>query len=241
MAADQPLLVFPGALGVADGGHAASLFAEGRKVVTFAYGEETQISALLDRAVRLMAEAGAHQFDLIGFSIGGWFAQCLAARDPDRVRKLVLAHSFTLARSSAWQFGMAAKLWPILPLSAMRAGIMKRAKMALAPLKTRDSALYEATLRAVSEAIASPDARARLLAQQQVTRNSLLSMNDCLPRQPVLIVESDDDRLVVEKTREQLRRKYPAADRVVLKGAGHVSALSAPTALASAVNSFLRS
>jgi pimeloyl-ACP methyl ester carboxylesterase len=240
MTEGHPLLVFPGALGVTDGGNAASLFNPGGVVVTFSYGEERQIEAFLDRALRLMIETSEQPFDVIGFSIGGWFAQCLAARDPSRVRKVVLAHSFTLERGQAWQFDLASKLWPVLPARIRRAGIRKRAEMALLPLKNRNAALYETTLRNVSTSIVKPDVEARLVAQQHVTRDSLREFGDCTPRHPMLIVESDDDRLIGPKARELLRRKYPSAERVVLKGAGHVSALSAPEALASAVNSFLR-
>jgi pimeloyl-ACP methyl ester carboxylesterase len=238
MASDYPLLVLPGALGVADGGSAESLFAPTR-VVTFSYGAETRIESLLDRAVRQMAEAGARQFDLIGFSIGGWFAQCMAARRPDLVRKLILAHSFTLDRREAWRFGLAARLWPLLPKGLVAAGTAKRARLALAPVRRVDPALYESTLQSIRSAVATREVQARLVAQQLATRDSLVAMDGCLPRQPVLIVESDDDPLIGPRPREKLRSKFPAARIVTLPGAGHVSALSAPEALAEAVTSFL--
>lgn len=240
MGAQPPLLILPGALGVADGGRAASLLEQDRMVVTFSYGQEREIDPLLDRALQFVAATGAPRFDVMGFSIGGWYAQCLAARDPARVRKVVLAHSFSLERGQAWRFLLAAKLWPLLPPALKRAGIVKRARAALVPLKRLDPARYRTTLSEVSQAITSPEVRACLLAQQLSTYDSLLRPSGSSAHQPVLIVESDDDCLIGAKAREQLVRKYPRAERVVLKGAGHASAITAPEALASAVDSFLR-
>gem|GEM_PF-5871760 len=202
-------------------------------------GGEERICALLDRAVGLMDAAGFERFDVIGFSIGGWFAQCLAAREPARVGKVVLVNSFTLEGARPWQFGLAAKLWPILPPPLLRAGIMKRAKAALAGLRSKDPVLYEAALRDVAEAVASPLGRSRLAAQQLVTRDSLIRGHGAAAGQPVLIVQSDDDALVGARAREQLRRKYPEAECVVLTGAGHAAALTAPEALAGAIGDFL--
>lgn len=216
------------------------LLSDGRSVTAFAYQEEREIRSALDRALRLMTEAGAHRFDVIGFSIGGWFAQCLAAEQPERVRKLVLAHSFTLGPNAAWRFRVAALLWRILPRALVRAGIMKRARLALTPLKGTDRRLYDITLQRVWEAISSEDARKRLVAQQQAVHDSLLKSGGRIPTQPVLIVESANDPLIGLKDRAELRRKFPDAQSVVLPQAGHVSALSAPGALAAAVDAFLR-
>jgi pimeloyl-ACP methyl ester carboxylesterase len=238
MASRYPLLVFPGALGVADGGSAASLFAPAA-VTTFSYGEEIRIDSLLDRAVAEMTQAGAGQFDVIGFSIGGWFAQCLAARHPDLIRKVILAHSFILDRRDAWRFGLAARLWPLLPKGLIAAATAKRARVALEPVRRAEPALCETVLASIRIAVATPEVQARLVAQQLAARDSLLRMGGCLPRQPVLIIESDDDPLIGPRPREKLRRRFPAARTVTLRGAGHVSALSAPDALAEAVSSFL--
>lgn len=224
---------------MADGSQAAGLLSGDRRVISFCYGEESQIAPMLDRAMALIDDAGASQFDLLGFSIGGWFAQCLAARDPERVRKLVLAHSFTLEAGAAWRFGLASYLWPVIPAALRRSGILKRARMALAPLRIRDPAQFDLVLRQLAEALDSPPTHARLLAQQQATRDSLLRMGGCIAPQPVLIVESDNDRLVGASARRRLRRKYPDARCVVIAGAGHASALSAPVELVAAIEGFL--
>lgn len=199
------------------------------------------MKALLERAMDLMDRRDAAQFDVIGFSIGGWFAQCLAAREPKRVRKLVLAHSFTLEPHHTWRFGLAAWLWPMMPPALLRAGIMKRARLALAPLKRRDPARYRAALDEAGAAIALAASRARLLALQHAIRDSLLHPSGAVPTHPMLILESDDDRIIGAKARAQLARKYPAARRVVLAGAGHASAVTAPNDLAATVDAFLRS
>jgi pimeloyl-ACP methyl ester carboxylesterase len=233
-----PLLILPGALGVADGGgEASALLSQGRRVVTFAYGAERTAEALLGRAT---AAAGAERFDLLGFSIGGWFAQVLAARRPERVGKVVLAHSFLLEPGQGWRFTAASTLWPLVPAALFRAGGMKRARLALAPLRERDGDGYAAALRELEQKLAAPSTRAVLRAQQEATRDSLrapLALRDDIA---LLIVESDNDALVGTTARAALRSRYPKAQRVTIAGAGHAAALVEPEAFAGAVDAFLR-
>jgi pimeloyl-ACP methyl ester carboxylesterase len=233
-----PLLVLPGALGVADGGGAAAALLERRRrVVTFAYGEERTAEGLIERA---LAAAGAQRFDLLGFSIGGWFAQVLAARQPGRVRKLVLAHSFLLEPGHGWRFAAAATLWPLVPAALFRAGVMKRARLALAPLRERDGEAYAAALRELEQRLASPATRAVLRAQQEAAQDSLRAPIALRDDVAMLIVESDNDALVGAEARAALRSRYPQAERVTIAGAGHAAALVEPEAFAGAVDGFLR-
>lgn len=51
----------------------------------------TSFAALADRAAGLMDALGLRRADVLGWSMGGFVAQQLAARHPERVRRLVLA------------------------------------------------------------------------------------------------------------------------------------------------------
>lgn len=231
------LLVLPGALGVADGGgEAIGLLAQRRRVITFSYGDERQIEALLARA--LAALEGEARFDVIGFSVGGWLAQCLAAREPERVRRIVLAHSFALEAGDAWRFALAARLWRLLPRPWFRAAVRKRAALALRALAARDPERRAATLERLHSALDRPETAAMLEAQQHVLRDSLRG-GGCVAPGPVLIVEGADDPILGPAARDRLGRKYPRADRVVLGGVGHAGALVDPEGFAAAVDAFL--
>lgn len=233
-----PLLVLPGALGVADGGASAlELLGRGRRVVGFAYGEERSVHALLARA--LAAVGDAERFDLLGFSVGGWLAQCLAAREPERVRKVVLAHSFALDPGDAWRFALAVRLWPLLPRALFRAAAGKKARLALRGLAASDPERCAGAMSEVRRTLRDPGTARMLAAQQHVLRDSL-SGGGCTARCPVLIVEGEDDPILPPAARERLAREYPGAARVRLSGVGHAGALVDPSGFAAAVDSFLR-
>lgn len=238
----MPLLVLPGALGIADGGGAVARMLEpARPVVHFDYGSEDRVGPLLGRAVAAMDAAGADRFDILGVSIGGWFAQCLAARHPSRVRRIVLAHSFVLRGGDAWRFRLALRLWPLLPERLLRAGIRARGRRALRPLRTLSEDGYRAVLRQIEAKLAERAALAALAAQQEVILDSL-SPPPPKPdaAMPILIIEPEDDALIGPGDRARLRRHFPDARVVRLEGAGHIGALVRPRELAEAVDRFLR-
>jgi pimeloyl-ACP methyl ester carboxylesterase len=176
--------------------------------------------------------------DVIGFSIGGWFAQCLAAHERERVRKLVLAHSFVLGPSSRWRFTAALRLWRLLPAALVRAGVMKRARAALEPLKEERPDEYRTVLKATAAALEKAGTLEQLRAQQRLVRDSLGAPLPAV-RADMLIIESSADPLVPRKARAQLRRTYPDARTVDFPDGGHVSALHSPSAFAREVGGFL--
>jgi pimeloyl-ACP methyl ester carboxylesterase len=233
-----PLIVLPGGLGVADGGgEALHILGQGRRLLRVDYSGAADFEGLFKE---VLGEAGgAARFDLIGFSIGGWFAQCIAARAPERVRKIVLAHSFLLEPKHRWRFSAALELWPVLPRSLVRAGVMRRARLALEPLRSARPGAHAQMVGTVSEALLRPAVLDGLLAQQALVRDSLAEPLGAVAA-PMLIIDSGTDPLVNERARARLRNLYPGAEHVDFTAAGHVSALVAPEAFAAAVDRFLR-
>ncbi|HYJ29289.1 MAG TPA: alpha/beta fold hydrolase [Allosphingosinicella sp.] len=236
---EPPLIVLPGGLGIADGGgEALHILGLGRRLRRVEYSGASDFDGLFERV--LSEAAGAARVDLIGFSIGGWFAQSIAARAPERVRKIVLAHSFLLEPKHRWRFSAALKLWPLLPRSIVRAGIMRRARLALEPLSNARPEAHAQMVRAVAEALAEPGVLDGLLTQQRVIRDSLANPLGALAA-PMLIIDSSTDPLVDQRARAELRRHYPRAEHVDFAVTGHVSALVAPEVFAATVDRFLRS
>ena len=233
-----PLLILPGALGVADGAALASL-GERRRLVTFAYGLEDDAAAMFARALAMTEGRSVERFDILGLSVGGWFGQCLAAARPGRVRKLVLANSFTLAPGDAWRFRLADRIWPLIPPALFQALIMKRAKLAVAPVHAARPDAYRQALTGLTRGMRAPGMRAQLAAQQRVIADTLT-----VPLRPmavpVLIIESDDDPLIPKRARDRLKRKYPEAEQIVMQGAGHAAHMFDPSAFAAAIDRFLR-
>lgn len=230
--------MLPGAIGVADGGGPAlELLAKGRELLLFDYREERALDQLVGRLPR--GVEGAERFDILGFSVGGWLAQCLAVREPLRVRRLVLAHSFALEPGDGWRFALAARIWPLLPGLLFRRAAAKRTGLALREATRRNPQLGAEALARVRAALADPPTLRRLEAQQHLLRDTLRA-GSCTASCPVLIVEGADDPIVKQPARERLAARYPDAERLVMEGVGHAAALAAPEAFAAAVDRFLR-
>ena len=110
VASGNPLLVvLPGAL--LDGPSAAlDRLGARRPVLLVRYGRLRGMDELVDAIVRAIQEQGFQSADVIGSSFGGWVAQCLAHRSPERVRRLVLSHTFVLRPSDAWKFRVRSRM-----------------------------------------------------------------------------------------------------------------------------------
>src|SRR5688500_16520157 len=163
-----PLILLPGALGQFEGSEAAAeQLGRRRPVIAVSYREDDDLEALLGRIEAAAAAAGPGPVDLLGQSYGGWIAQCFARRRPERVRRLVLSHSFTLSPRGAWRFRIGRSLLRRLPGPIARALLMKRIRLALRPVAAADPDLYRAQLAAIERLAASRSFRLGLAAQQQ--------------------------------------------------------------------------
>jgi len=237
-----PLILLPGALGAFEGSDAAAqLLRRHRPVIEIAYHEEEGLEALLARIEAAADEAGAGPVDLLGQSYGGWIAQCFARLRPERVRRLVLSHSFCLAPGGAWRFRLARALLRSLPETLITKLLRKRIKLALRPIAQTRPDLHRRQLAAIEPLLASRSFRAGLSAQQQCMWQSLQPAATKLPpvEAPVMIVESKNDPLIGKRARAALRACHPRALLLRFPNAGHVSAIIETETYVVAVEAFL--
>src|SRR5688572_29800235 len=237
-----PLILLPGALGQFEGsGRAAEQLERRRPVATISYREDDDLDALLDRIEAAADQAGSGPVDLLGQSYGGWIAQCFARRRPERVRRLVLSHSFTLSPGGAWRFRIGRSLLRRLPGPLARTLLMKRIRVALRPVAAAEPDLYRLQLAAIDRLAASRSFRLGLAAQQSCIWQSLQPATTSLPQvaAEVMIIESDNDPLIGNKERAALRTLYPRARLLRFREAGHVSAIVETERYVAAVEEFL--
>ncbi|HEX8697068.1 MAG TPA: alpha/beta hydrolase [Longimicrobium sp.] len=240
-----PLLVLPGALGMVDAaGAALRRLAEGRRVIALAYPAVPAMTALCDGIAALLDRLGLERVDVLGGSLGGWVAQCLARRHPERVRHLALSHTFALRPGDARRIRLGSRLWALIPDRVFYALLRMRLRQVLRPVR-----------RAGPAEAASWDAWLRDGVRRQVSRAALARYNDWmleslaafrlapgdLERREgrVLILESADDPILRARDRARLRALYPSAVVSTFHGAGHATSLAMPDEYAAAVAGFL--
>ena len=234
--------MLPGALGRLEGtGAAAERLGEQRPIATIDYRPDDDLEALLARIVAAAGQAGEAPIDLLGQSYGGWIAQCFARRHPERVRRLVLSHSFTLGPKDGWKFRLATKLLPRLPAFLVQRLLGKRIRLALGPVAAAQPDLHRRQLAALDDLVRSDSFLAGLTAQQICMAQSLEPAFAALPAvaAPVMIVESADDPMIREAARADLRALYPGAKVMRFETAGHVSAMVETERYVAAVEEFL--
>ncbi len=206
-------------------------------------GLDASLEATADRIVAMMDVLGLEAADIAAHSHGGAVAMMLAARHPERVRKLVLfapANPFCDAGRQLIQFyNTRAGVWfarriPKLPrrLHALALGRMygDPARVAQGTLETyTDGMMIPGTVEHVLRIVAG------WYEDMRVLRSELAK----LVTKPALLVWGDRDRAVALPSAEQLRQMMPMAKLVVIPGAGHLPFAEMPDACNAAMAEWL--
>ena len=175
------------------------------------------------------------QFDLCGFSFGGYVAMAMLAKAPGRVRDLVLLCSTSRADSADQRAGREA--------SVARAEGGEHIAMvdAQARFVFHPDSLANPAMMAARAAMTAEYGAARFIAHQRASaarpdRTALL--RDGTRR--VLLLAASADRLFPPDTLRDLAGEIPGAELRIIDRAGHMAPLEQPTATATALRDWLR-
>jgi pimeloyl-ACP methyl ester carboxylesterase len=182
----------------------------------------TTIQEMASDAVTFIGALGLEQVDLFGFSMGGMIAQVIAQKEPQLVRKLILAGTgpaggegidkvtrityLDIARGLLTRQDPKQFLFFTRTPTGRRAGKEFLARLA-ERTDGRDKAISVGSFRAQLKAI-------HRWGQQQPA--DLASIH-----QPVLVMNGDSDRMVPSKNTVDLDRRLPNSQLVLYPDAGH--------------------
>jgi pimeloyl-ACP methyl ester carboxylesterase len=182
----------------------------------------TTVDAMAGDAIAFIRELGLHQVDLLGFSLGGFIAQTIATREPDLVRRMILAGTGPAGLKGVGQFNRrlltdmaqgAARLRDPKPLLFFTRSEEGRAAAAdyMARLNERAHDRVKRT---------SPRAAARQLVA--IARWGARSPMDLAAiTQPTLVANGEDDRMLATRGSFELAHQLPNARLVIYPDAGH--------------------
>ena len=180
------------------------------------------IENMADDAITFIKAKGFEQVDLLGFSMGGMIAQEMVLKEPQLVRKMVLAGTgpaggkgiSSVAGVTVYDMlrgfftGQDAKQFLFFTRTP---GGIEAGKAFLARLKERtENRDKEISVSA-------------FMAQLKALRlwGSKAPVDLSIVKQPVLVVNGDDDRMVPTPNSHDLARRLPNSQLVIYPDAGH--------------------
>lgn len=198
-------------------------------VITPSYQLSEDMSGLCKGIAAILANENIEKLHLVGSSYGGLVAQYFVRMYPEKVKSLVLAHTFIVRQRVAGKLQVASRLLAVIPDSILNflltLRINKLLLNKLSSINHPEKDFWKAYFKNLI--------RSGLFLQILFHQNKSLIECTRLPGfQPtdldpeiikVLIIESADDNALSRKDRAALRSTYPYAEVFSFKDAGHMS------------------
>ena len=191
------------------------------RVLAVTYPAAASLAQMENGLLAILAQEGVDKFNVVGTSLGGYFAQYLVSRNPDRIEKAVLANTFPPNDLIKEKNGAIGSLIPYLPEWLVIKVLRGSFASSIYPASGND----EMTLAFLNEISAG-----RMRKAQVAARYACIVEKFDPPTAtaiPLLIIEASNDPLVEASLREQLKTTYPAA-QVVTVDNGHFPYISTP-------------
>lgn len=195
------------------------------------FGDLRQDDSLTAMAQRVLQDA-PERFVLFGFSMGGFVAQAIALKAPERVLGLGLLNTSSRPQNAAESAATLAQL--DLARRTPFKGLTSRAlASALHPDRARDPVLLQRL-----QAMALDNGKEVFLRQLSTLRDGSyadLHRIAC----PALVVSSDADALRSVEESEEMARRLPASHLEIVAGCGHMTPLEKPQELSRIISTWL--
>lgn len=185
-------------------------------------------------AVAVLDDAGVEAAHVHGVSMGGMISQQLALRHRDRVRSLALGCTTAghrIAREQPpWRLLAGGAIGPVDPRRSWR--LVQPALYARRTIVERPHRIREDLRVRARERIGIRTVPAQLLAAAGHRAHDRLHR---LAGLPVTVIHGDEDRLIPLSAGEDITRRIPAAELVVLADCGHAMSTDAEEQYAEAL------
>ncbi|MGB5555983.1 MAG: alpha/beta hydrolase [Flavobacteriaceae bacterium] len=183
------------------------------------------LSDATDGIIQILNKENIEKVSIIGSSMGGYIGQYFLKKHPDRLNKMVLGNTFPPNKFYQEENGKMRKIIPFLPEWFVMSEFRKNASKNVIPA-SENSKLVEAYLFEQYSGL--------MTKQQFIGRFDMvleyfeLSKTADSQSIPKLIIESDNDPLVNEDLRNELKSNYPEAEIFTFSGKGHFPYLNRP-------------
>ncbi len=193
------------------------------RVISVTYPAANSLEEMEQAVMAILAAEGVEHFYMVGSSLGGYFAQFLAARHPDRILSVVFANTFPPNDILAEKNKTIGTLLPYLPEWLVMNFLSGSMRESVYPA----SGNSELVLAFGLEQTYGRMSKAQVLGRYRCVVEPFDAPDMAALGIPVMIIEADNDPLVEKALREQLKETYPTAQVVTLSN-GHFPYLSMP-------------
>jgi pimeloyl-ACP methyl ester carboxylesterase len=202
------------------------------RVISLTYPAVDSLEEMSAGALAILDAEGVDKANIVGTSLGGYFAQYLVATHSDRVSRAVFSNTFPPNDLIKEKNGTIGSLIPFLPewlvIDVLRGSFVE----SIYPASGND----ELTLAFLMELSYGHVSRAQVAGRYRCVVEKFTAPDPDALGIPVMIIEADNDPLVETALREQLKETYPSAVVHTMSRVGHFPYLP----LASEYAQFLR-
>ncbi|HEX9674435.1 MAG TPA: alpha/beta hydrolase [Anaerolineales bacterium] len=203
------------------------------RIVSLTYPAVDSLEGLRRGINAVLEAAGVQRFAVVGTSLGGYLAQYLIARQPERIRRAVFANTFPPNSILTRRTRGADLLIRLVPQALLMAGMRWNTRLSIYPASGR-SALLKAYL---DEGTYGGMDKPRFLARYRAVVEWFDPPD--ISGIPVMIIESANDPLISPALRQLLKRTYPSARVHSFAAVGHFPYVNEPQAYTAILKGFL--
>ena len=204
------------------------------RVISVTYPAVDSLEEMSAGALAILDAEGVDKANIVGTSLGGYFAQYLVANHPDRISHAVFSNTFPPNDLIKEKNGTIGALIPFLPewlvIDVLRGSFVE----SIYPASGND----ELTLAFLLELSYGRVSRAQVAGRYRCVVEKFDAPNPDALGIPVMIIEADNDPLVEAILREQLKETYPSAVVHTMSGVGHFPYLKFPEEYAQFLREF---
>lgn len=194
------------------------------RVISVTYPPVDSLEAMSQGVMAILEQANVSTVNVVGSSLGGYFTQYLAANYPEKIDRAVFANTFPPNDLIAQKNKTIGALLPYLPewlvMNVLRGSFEGDVYTA--------SGNSELVLAYLLEQSYGRMTKAQVVGRFHCVVDPFTAPDIETLEIPVMIIEVDNDPLVEEILREQLKATYPGATVQTLHAVGHFPYLNAP-------------
>ena len=187
------------------------------RVIAVTYPAVNTIAELDAGVLSILEAEGVDKFNVVGTSLGGYFAQYLVANHPDRILRAVFSNTFPPNDLIAEKNKSIGAALPFLPEWLVIDVLRGSFASSVYPASGND----ELTLAFLNEISYGRMSKAQVVGRFHCVVEKFEAPDLNTLQISVLIIEADNDPLVEFALREQLKVIYPTAEVQTFSGVGH--------------------